>query len=425
MTVQNTSESDMDQRLAWFRAARFGVFIHWGLYAQLGRWEWVMNLERIPIPDYEKLADSWKPKPNAAREWAKLAKQAGMRYMVMTTKHHEGFCLFDSALTDYNAVKHGPGRDLVAEFVEAARAEGLKVGLYYSLMDWHHPDGVICRNDEAARRRFVDYTHGLVRELMTNYGKVDILWYDGMAPLTSEGWEADKLNSMARSLQPHIIINDRAGIPEDFGTPEQTIDPARGGRMWETCWPMNDSWGYSPIDKNWKSTWHVLRMLRTVAADAGNLLLNVSPSPLGEIPPESVKVLKQVGRWMKKNGPTIYEATDRWKALYNIPNWTWTGQLAFEYTVKGSTLYLHVNRWAGRTLPVGGLVNKVLSARFYNGPAIKFTQKGQQLWLENLPEKAPDPFDTVIEVEVEGEPTHARGPLCVVPSDPPGPYASC
>ena len=308
-----------------------------------------------------------------------------MRYMVMTTKHHEGFCLFNSALTDYNTVKHGPGRDLVAEFVEATRAEGLKVGLYYSLTDWHHPDGLRCRSDEAARRRFVDFTHGQLRELMTNYGKIDILWYDGSYPLNAESWEAEKLNRMVHSLQPGIIINNRAGLAEDFGTPEQNITPEKVGRMWEACWPMNDSWGYTPIDKNWKSAWHVLRMLRTVAADGGNLLLNISPSPEGDVPPESVKVLNQVGRWMKKYGPTIYEATDRWIPLNPDPNWTWTGQVAFEYTLKGSTIYMHVNRWAGSTLPVGALINKVKSARFYNGHEIKFTQKGQQLLLEGLP----------------------------------------
>ena len=157
-----------------------------------------MNQERIPLAEYEKLADTWKPKPGAARHWARLAKQAGMRYMVMTTKHHEGFCLFDTRQTDYNAVKHGPGRDLVAEYVEAARAEGLRVGFYYSLMDWHHPDGVLCRTDEAARRRFLDFTHGAVRELCSNYGKIDILWYDVNWPLTAEGWEAEKMNAMVR-----------------------------------------------------------------------------------------------------------------------------------------------------------------------------------------------------------------------------------
>ena len=183
-------EQDRMRRLKWFREARFGMFIHWGLYAQLGRHEWVMNRERIPVKEYEKLADTWKPGPWPARVWAKLARASGMRYMVMTTKHHEGFCLFDSKLTDYNAAKRGPGRDLVAEYVKAARAEGLRVGFYYSMMDWHHPDGARCLYDEKARRRFVDYIHGQVRELFTYFGKLDIMWYDVSWPLNAEKWES-------------------------------------------------------------------------------------------------------------------------------------------------------------------------------------------------------------------------------------------
>ena len=169
---------DRERRMQWWHAAKFGMFIHWGLYSTLGRHEWVMENEGIPVSEYERLAPKFKPIPNAARAWAQLAKRAGMKYMVMTTKHHEGFCNFDSKLTDYCAPKQGPGRDLVREYVDAARAEGLRVGFYYSLMDWHHPDGARCKTDEAARSRFVKYIHGQVSELMTNYGKVDILWYD-------------------------------------------------------------------------------------------------------------------------------------------------------------------------------------------------------------------------------------------------------
>ena len=162
------------ERIRWWQEARFGMFVHWGLYAQLGRHEWVMNRERIPVAEYEKLADTWAPRERPAREWARLARQAGMKYMVMTTKHHEGFCLWNTQQTDYNAVRCGPGRDLVREYVEACREFGLKIGFYYSLMDWHHPDGARCAYDEAARRRFLDFTQGCVRELCTNYGKIDI-----------------------------------------------------------------------------------------------------------------------------------------------------------------------------------------------------------------------------------------------------------
>ena len=166
------------QRMQWWHAAKFGMFIHWGLYSVLGQHEWAMEIEGIPIPQYELLAKHFHPKPNAARDWARLARQAGQKYMVMTTKHHEGFCMFDTKLTNYCAPQQGPGRDLVREYVDAARAEGLRVGFYYSLMDWHHPDGALCKTDEQARQRFVAYTHGLIRELMTNYGKIDVLWYD-------------------------------------------------------------------------------------------------------------------------------------------------------------------------------------------------------------------------------------------------------
>jgi alpha-L-fucosidase len=389
-----------EQRLKWFREARFGMFIHWGLYSQLGRHEWVMNRERILIEEYEKLADTWKPKPHPARWWARLAKLAGMRYMVMTTKHHEGFCLFDTQYTDYNAVKRGPKRDLVAEFVEAARAEGLKVGFYYSLMDWHHPDGARCKHDEAARRRFVEFTHGIVRELMTNYGKIDIMWYDVNWPLTAEEWEAEKMNRMVRELQPHIIINNRSGLPEDFGTPEQHITPEKGGRMWEACMTFNESWGYTPIDTRWKDAWQIVGMLRQVAAGGGNLLLNIGPAPDGSVPEVCEQELLKVGRWLQEYGPSVYDATDPMQQ-----EWMITGA----FTRMGQTLYYHCNRWPGSELAIGGLQCKVLRARLMNGPEVAFTQTENRLVLHGLPETPPNPICTVIEMEVEGEPKQVLG----------------
>src|SRR5438552_15619157 len=185
--ISAQERADRTRRMKWWHEAKFGMFIHWGLYSVVGRHEWVMEMEGIPVKEYEPLADQFKPKPNAARAWAQLAKRAGQKYMVMTTKHHEGFCNFDTKLTDYCATKRGPGRDLVREYVDAARGEGLRVGFYYSLMDWHHPDGARSKTDEAARRRFVDYIHGQVKELMTNYGKVDVLWYDVAWPLDAKG----------------------------------------------------------------------------------------------------------------------------------------------------------------------------------------------------------------------------------------------
>ena len=240
-------DADREARLKWWHDARFGMFIHWGLYSQLGRHEWAMEVEGIPVEEYQKLAASFHPKPNAARDWARLAKQAGQKYMVMTTKHHEGFCNFDSKLTDYCAPKQGPGRDLVKEYVEAARGEGLRVGFYYSLMDWHHPDGARCATDEQARRRFVDYIHGQIRELLTNYGKIDVLWYDVNWPLNAVGWESAKMNDMVYQLQPQILVNNRNGLPGDFTTPEQTIR-ASTDVAWESCMTMNGSWGYHKAD---------------------------------------------------------------------------------------------------------------------------------------------------------------------------------
>ena len=217
--------------------------------------------QAIPVVEYAPHAATFNPVKNSARAWAKLAKAAGMKYMVMTTKHHEGFCNFDSKLTDYCAGKQGPGRDLVREYVDAARAEGLHVGFYYSLMDWHHPDGARCANDEVARKRFVEYTHGLIREILTNYGKIDVLWYDVSWPLDANGWESERMNKMVFELQPDIIVNNRNKLPGDFSTPEQRIVAETGGRAWESCMTLNDSWGYQRADDNWKSSKTIIRNL--------------------------------------------------------------------------------------------------------------------------------------------------------------------
>lgn len=225
--------------------------------------------------------------------------------MVMTTKHHEGFCLFDTRTTNYCAPKQGPGRDLVKEYADAARAEGLRVGFYYSLMDWHHPDGGQADKDEAARKRFVEYIHTHVRELMTNYGKIDILWYDVAWPLDAKGWESEKMNEMVFKLQPEIIVNNRNKLDGDFSTPEQTITAVKG-KAWESCMTMNDSWGYHKNDDNWKTPRTVVRNLITCSHDGGNYLLNIGPKPDGSIPDDSTRILTAVGQWMDKNNAAIY-----------------------------------------------------------------------------------------------------------------------
>ncbi len=387
------TEEDRARRMQWWHQARFGMFIHWGLYSVLGRHEWVMENEGIPVAEYEQLAKQFKPKPNAAREWARLARQAGQKYMVMTTKHHEGFCNFDTKLTDYCAPKQGPGRDLVREYVEAARAEGLRVGFYYSLMDWHHPDGARCATDEAARRRFVEYTHGLIRELMTNYGKIDVLWYDVAWPLDAKGWESEKMNEMVFKLQPDIIVNNRNKLEGDFATPEQRIQAEK--RAWESCMTMNDSWGYQRADDNWKTPKTIVRNLITCAHDTGNYLLNIGPKPDGSVPEESVRILTAVGKWMDRNGQAIYQTDPCQPHRSNYASFTRTG----------NTLYMHVHFWPGSTVALAGLRNQVKSARLLaTGKEVKFEQEKFRVRFTGLPEQAPDTPVTTLAIECDGEP---------------------
>jgi alpha-L-fucosidase len=382
--------------MQWWNEARFGIFIHWGLYSVSGRHEWVMENEGIPVVEYAPIAKQFQPKPNAARAWAQLARQAGQKYMVMTTKHHEGFCNFHTKLTEYCATKQGPGRDLVAEYVEAARAEGLRVGFYYSLMDWHHPDGARCATDEAARRRFVEYTHGLIRELLTNYGKIDVLWYDVPWPLDAAAWESERMNKMVFELQPDIIVNNRNKLPGDFSTPEQHITAESGGRAWETCMTLNDSWGYQSADDAWKTPKQVIRNLISCTRDSGNYLLNIGPKPDGSIPEESVRILNEVGQWMQRNGHTIY-GSDQCQVRRN--NYA-------SFTRKGNTLYMHVHFWPGETVAMSGLMTGVKSARLLaTDKKVQFEQDKFRVRFTGLPSTPPDHPITTIAIECESVPT--------------------
>jgi len=393
-------EADRIRRMKWWHEARFGMFIHWGLYSVLGRHEWAMEEEGIPVAEYEQLAKRFQPAPNAARAWAKLAKAAGQKYMVMTSKHHEGFCNFDTKFTNYCAPKQGPGRDLVHEYIEAARAEGLRFGFYYSLMDWHHPDGARCATDPEARKRFVEYTHGLVRELMTNYGKVDVLWYDVDWPLNADQWESERMNKMVFGLQPDIIVNNRNGLPGDFSTPEQEIVAEKGTRAWESCMTLNDSWGYQRADDNWKNPKTVIRNLVSCSRDDGNYLLNIGPKPDGSIPEGSVRVLTEVGQWMTRNGESI-RTTDRCQVHAS----EFAG-----FTRRGNTLYMHVHFWPGDTIALGGLMTKVTSARLLaSGQSVKFEQERFRVRFTGLPADAPDHPVTTIAIECESEPRQDTG----------------
>jgi alpha-L-fucosidase len=397
---QNTGdEPDRQRRMQWWHAARFGMFIHWGLYSTVGRHEWVMENEAIPVLEYEPLAKRFHPKPNAARDWARLAKAAGQHYMVMTTKHHEGFCNFDTKTTDYNAAKQGPGRDLVREYVEAARAEGMRVGFYYSLMDWHHPDGARCATDEPARQRFVPYIHEQIHELMSNYGKIDVLWYDVAWPLDAKGWESEKMNDMVFKLQPDIIVNNRNKLPGDFSTPEQRIEAEKDTqRAWESCMTLNDSWGYQAADHNWKTPTTVIRNLITCSRQGGNYLLNIGPMPDGSVPPESVKILTEVGNWLSRNGDTVYPSDLTQPSRSNYAS----------FTRKGNTLFMHVHYYPGEYVAICGLQTKVTAARLHvNHQALKFTQDPYRVRITGLPpmNAAPDHPVVTIELDCESVPT--------------------
>ncbi|NOZ22073.1 MAG: alpha-L-fucosidase [Planctomycetes bacterium] len=400
---ESAEERDRRRRMKWWHEARFGMFIHWGIFTIIGREGWAIHRERMPFDEWEPLADGIKPKGNPARAWAKLARQAGQKYMVLTTKGHEGFCLFDSALTDYCAPKRAAGRDIVADYVEAARAEGMRVGFYYSLMDWHHPDGDRCARDEKARRRFVDYIHGQVRELCTNYGKVDVLWYDVSRPLDAEGWESAKMNRMVRELQPDIIINDRSQLPEDFATPEQKIEAAPPGRPWESCMTVSDQWGYNPGCRHWKSVHECVQNLVRCAAQGGNFLLNINVRPDGSITPQDRRVFQGIGDWMSRNEEAIRD-TDRGPV----------GSVPYLMTTRGKTLYVHIFAWPGREFILGGLRSKVKSARLLaTGRKLRVRQKGDRLIVTGLPGKAPDSPASVIALECTSRPKRVLPPASV------------
>ena len=388
-----TPPKDHERRIQWWREAKFGMFVHWGLYSILGREAWAMGDEDIPLEEYEKLAAQFRPPADVARTWAKLARSSGMRYMVMTAKHHEGYCLFHSALTDYCATRQGPGRDLVREYVKAARAEGLRVGLYYSLMDWHHPDWQRAKQDAFARKRFVDYTHGQIRELMSNYGKIDILWYDMPVPLDADGWHSAEMNDMVFQLQPEIVVNNRNRLPGDFFTPEQSTSPAQGD--WESCMTINDSWAYEAGDHNWKSPQQLVENLAECSRDGGNYLLDIGPRADGSVPEAAVSRLDAIGGWLRRNGDAVY-GTQKCR----FPH----GNIGV-FTRRGNTLYVIAYYWPGTTMTVGGVRCKVKSARFLaTGGSVQFEQRNSQLILRGLPEKPPDDPVTVISIECDREP---------------------
>jgi len=384
---------DHERRMQWWRQARYGMFITWGLFSILGRGEWVMAIEDIPLKEYEKLAEEFNPPPNVARQWARLARESEMKYVLITAKFHDGFCLFDTPTTDYCATRKAAGRDLVREFVDAVRAEGLRIAFYFSLMDWHDPDWAVCKTDLEARSRFVDRVHAELRQLMTNYGKIDVLWYDGAFPLDAEGWRSKEMNAMVFELQPDIVINNRSWMAGDFSTPEQTIVASKGD--WESCMTLNEHWGYGAADDNWKPPKTVISNLIHCGVGGGNYLLNIGPRADGSVPVPSVEILKSVGKWLRKNGSSIRGITK--SRIESVD-----GALVAQ---KGNTVYLYMVSWPGTTLTIGGIDRKPLRATLLvTGQEIAVELRGTRLILSGLPSDPPDDPVTVLALEFDSEP---------------------
>ena len=413
---EEATAATRDRRMQWWREARFGMFVHFGLYSVLGRHEWAMAFENWPVRDYEKLADGFLPKPGAPREWAALAKKAGMKYMVMTTRHHEGFSLWNSKTNPYNSVNLGPKRDIVKEFTEACHENDLRIGFYTSLMDWHHPDGGAAAYDSTARIRFNEYIYRLNEELLTQYGKIDILWFDVARPMEHwEGWNSVEMNQRLRAIQPDIIINNRSRLDEDFGTPEERV-AAEKDRDWEACMTFNGlSWGYvdsaQAIPYSYNAQ-RIIKMLATCSEGTGNLLLNIGPPPDGSVPPEAVEPLTTVGKWLEKNGEAVYGKTDRFREGGGF------GSRLCGMSKKGKTVYLWNWIWPaagskpyGRELVVGGFTAPLVSAKLLaDGRDLSFTQDRYRIILKDLPEDGRDPIAgvTVIALEFSGEPDTIR-----------------
>jgi alpha-L-fucosidase len=411
-----------DARMAWWRQARFGMFIHWGLYAvPAGHWngkpidnaagEWVMFGAKVLPKDYEPLEKQFNPVKFDAKKWAKLAKDAGMKYVTITTKHHDGFCLFDSKLTDYDVMNTPFKRDIMKELSTAVRAEGMTMCWYHSILDWHHPD-YLPRGAGSQRpwdtrptagadfNRYIDTMKGQLRELLTNYGPIGVVWFDGGWEHNAKEYRSEEIVRMMREIQPNLIINDRIQLPLDFDTPEQTIPPTGiPGRDWETCMTMNDTWGFKKDDHNWKSTETLLRNLIDIVSKGGNYLLNVGPTAEGEIPPESVERLEAMGRWMKVNGDAIYGTT-----ASPFPKLDWG-----RCTQKPGKLFLHVFDWPKNgELFVPGLKNKVKQAYLLadavnNAKAelLETTSSDEGVTVK-LPAQAPDKIASVVVLEIEG-----------------------
>ena len=357
----------MDATATWFAAARFGLFVHWGHGSQQG-WElsWPLvggapNLHRcqdVPAEMYHANARTFAPRPGAARDWLAHAARCGMRYAVLTTKHHDGFALWPTRTSDFSIAATPYGGDLVAEFVDATRAAGLRVCFYFSLCDWHHPDypaftdadrpyrfGMAPRPTDAQWARFHETLRAQLRELLTHYGTIDLLWFDGGWERSSDAWRSGELVDMIRALQPGIVINDRLPAAGDYDTPEQFVPPEPPSRAWETCLTMNESWAWNPSDPDYKSARTLVHTLCEVAGRGGNLLLNVGPTGDGSLPPEQAERLTAIARWMSDYGESILDTTA------GLAPWQFYGPS----TRRGTRTYLHCLSRPYETITARGL----------------------------------------------------------------------
>ena len=375
-----------------------------------------MFRERIPEASYRTLADRFQPKPGFAVEWAQWARAQGFRYITLTTRHHDGYCLFDTRHDDFNALTTGPGRDLVAEFVDATRAEGLRVGLYYSIVNWRFRGQWDAEAYPGDIPVMIDQVHGQVEELMTHYGKIDALWYDvARIPTGRNGpinnseadfWRSTELNAMVRKHQPGILINDRSGIPQDIATPEQFI-PTDGGMagLWETCMTINTrpGWGYHPHDTSRKSASQVVYNLVEAVRAGGNFLINVGPKADGSLDPLEQEILEALGGWITANGEALYGAQTFEPVTAQPP-----GYYFGMWTRKGTRGYFTVTRWpASGEIVIPCLHTKATAASvLVSGDTIDVAQDDEgRLRFSGLPHAPPDPLGTVIKVEFQDEPS--------------------
>ncbi len=404
---KSRKESASTERMKWWRDARFGLFIHWGPVSLKGTeigWSrgkelrGVTRSHYVPIKDYDNLYKQFNPVKFNADRWVQLAKDAGMKYLVFTTKHHDGFVNFDSKLTDYKITSpESPfQRDIVAELADACHRAGLRLGFYHSPPDWHHPDFRTDRHD-----RYIEYLHGQVRELCTNYGQVDIIWFDGLgAP--PEQWKAHELIKMIRRLQPHIIINNRAGLPADFDTPEQKIGSSQIDRPWETCMTLGTQWAWKPND-NLKSLKQCIQTLVRVVGGDGNFLFNVGPMPDGRIEPRQTRRLRKMGQWHDKYGETIYGT--RGGPFKPSPTCV--------STRKGNMIFIHILDWMTDPLLLPAIDRKIVRTHLLTGGKAKVDVGTDQISI-HIPPKHRHDIDTIVALELDGPASDI--PPCNIPS---------